>query len=664
MIKKALAAALFTFAASVAAAPLPVKLFFENAQYSDARISPSGRYVAVKIGNDKLRDSLGVLDTSTMALIGTIRMSDQDIGSFRWLNDKQLLYTIADRTQTPGDMRYAPGLFLIDRDGGNGRILAARRWDTGAETGTMIKARFQPWNTYLMNQEGPQDSDILYVRRPVWHEEKNTYEIMRTDLVRIDAGTGMGEVISRPANPEGWLLDVKGVPRLMTSLSEGIETLHYLDPATSSWRVISSTKAYGPHAGFAPLGFMDEHHLLVQSYAGGDKLTLRQFDLVTGKMDKEPLMELADFDFSGTLVYINDKLAGIQYLADGYGSAWFDPGMKEVQKQVDALLPGLNNRITPPRHPQTPWVLVRSTSDRQPSLFQLYNTETHKLVVLGSRHPGIHAADMGQMDLVKFKARDGLAIPAWVTMPKGGGKKLPMVVIVHGGPYVRGTDWTWDEDSQFLASRGYAVIQPEFRGSTGYGFQLFSAGRKQWGLAMQDDIADAVKWAVAQGIADPKRVCILGGSYGGYATLMGLIKDPDLYRCGVAFAAVTDIPLMFDSGDMVLSDMGDDYKQYGAPHLIGDVNKDTEQFIATSPLKQAARIKRPLLLAHGTDDHRVPFTHYSKLRSALQANKADVEYIEYSGEGHGWLLPENRYDFWTRVEKFLDKNIGPGAKTE
>jgi dipeptidyl aminopeptidase/acylaminoacyl peptidase len=181
---------------------------------------------------------------------------------------------------------------------------------------------------------------------------------------------------------------------------------------------------------------------------------------------------------------------------------------------------------------------------------------------------------------------------------------------------------------------------------------------------MQDDLADAVKWAVAQGIADPNRVCIMGGSYGGYATLMGLVKDPSLYRCGIAYAAVTDIPLLFNSGTMVLSDMSDHYKQYGAPELIGDVAADNEQFIATSPLKQAARITRPLLLAHGSDDRRVPVDHFHKMRSALEASGAKAEFVEYPGETHGWFLPSTRLDFWGRVEKFLDRNIGAGAKTE
>jgi dipeptidyl aminopeptidase/acylaminoacyl peptidase len=661
-IKKTIFSILLSLTASALAAPPPAKDFFENAQYSDARISPSGRYVALRVNDERQRDSLVIFDVAAMKVTGLARLEDEDIGEHRWLNDNRLVFNVYDRRSAMGDWRFAPGLFSVDRNGGNLRRLANRDRASENSTNSMIKNRAQPWNTYLLQQDSAQDSEILYVRRVIWRE--NTHEILRTDLVKLDASNGLGESVNRPAPAQGWLLDTKGEPRVMLSLAEGKETVHYRDAASGEWRAVTTFNAYKGKTYFAPLGFMGEQRMLVKSYSSGDKVSLGVFDLATGQMEKEPLISMADFDFSGTPVYVEDKLVGIHYLADGHSTVWFDAAMKDAQKKVDALMPGTTNLITPPRHPQTPWVLVRSSSDRQPANYLVFNTSSGELAMLGSSHPAIKPADMGQEDLMHFKARDGMSIPAWLTLPKAGGKKLPMVVMVHGGPYVRGSAWGWDPDSQFLASRGYAVLEPEFRGSTGYGSKLFSAGRKQWGLAMQDDLADAVKWAVAQGIADPNRVCIMGGSYGGYATLMGLVKDPSLYRCGIAYAAVTDIPLLFNSGAMVLSDMSDHYKQYGAPELIGDVAADNEQFIATSPLKQAARITRPLLLAHGSDDRRVPVDHFHKMRSALEASGAKAEFVEYPGETHGWFLPSTRLDFWGRVEKFLDRNIGAGAKTE
>lgn len=199
------------------------------------------------------------------------------------------------------------------------------------------------------------------------------------------------------------------------------------------------------------------------------------------------------------------------------------------------------------------------------------------------------------------------------------------------------------------------MLEPEYRGSTGFGSRHFRAGWKQWGLGMQNDIADGAKWMIAQGIADPKRICIAGASYGGYATLMGLINDPDLFRCGIDWVGVTDIDLMYN---VTWSDTSEEQQRYGMPILIGDQVKDAAQLRATSPLKNAVRIKQPLLLAYGGSDRRVPIVHGTKFRDAVKATNPNVEWIEYPEEGHGWALVKNRVDFWTRVEKFLDRNIG------
>jgi dipeptidyl aminopeptidase/acylaminoacyl peptidase len=269
---------------------------------------------------------------------------------------------------------------------------------------------------------------------------------------------------------------------------------------------------------------------------------------------------------------------------------------------------------------------------------------------------------MGRQQFIRYKARDGLEIPALLTLPPGDKRSgLPLVVLVHGGPYVRGSTWGWNPQSQFLASRGYAVLEPEYRGSTGFGVKHFKAGWKQWGLAMQNDIADGTRWAIAKGIVDPKRICIAGASYGGYATLMGLVNDPDLYKCGVDWVGVTDINLLYNGSWNFASDMSAEWKKYGMPDMVGDQVKDAAQLKATSPLEQAARITQPVLMAYGGVDVRVPIYHGKKFYDAVTRTNKNVEWIEYPEEAHGWRLPKNSIDFWTRVEAFLDKNIGKGA---
>jgi len=326
---------------------------------------------------------------------------------------------------------------------------------------------------------------------------------------------------------------------------------------------------------------------------------------------------------------------------------------------VDDLLPGLVNRLSPAENGDLQRLVVISASDTTPAQFYLFDAETQKLTLVGRSQPGIDADQMASTEMIRYVARDGLEIPAYLTLPKdGAGKNLPMLVLVHGGPYVHGSDWLWNAQVQFLASRGYAVLEPAFRGSTGFGGKHFRVAFKQWGLAMQDDIADGAKWAVAQGYADADRICIAGASYGGYATLMGLVNDPKLFRCGVSWAGVTDIELMYKWD---WSDTPEEFKNYGMPKLIGDPERDAAQLKATSPILQAARITQPLLLAYGKADRRVPMIHGTRFYEAVKVSNPDVQWVEYAEEGHGWWLVRTRVDFWNRVERFLDQHIGPTA---
>jgi len=333
--------------------------------------------------------------------------------------------------------------------------------------------------------------------------------------------------------------------------------------------------------------------------------------------------------------------------------------MQAVQQAVDKQLPGTVNMLSVPAQPDAQWVLVRSYSDTRPVTWRAYNAKTGALLLVGKSREGIDPARMGRQDPVRYKARDGREIPALLTLPPGGAKKnLPLVVLVHGGPYVRGNHWGWNGETQFLASRGYAVLEPDYRGSRGYGQAHYRAGWRQWGLAMQDDVADGARWAIAQGYADPQRICIAGGSYGGYAALMGLVKDPDLFKCAVNYLGVTDINLLYDGHWSSKDDLQSDYRIHGMPLLVGDQVKDAAQLKATSPIEQAARITQPVLLAYGGADRRVPIYHGSKFRDAVAAHNKGVEWVEYQEEGHGWTQLATRVDFWGRVEKFLDKHIG------
>jgi dipeptidyl aminopeptidase/acylaminoacyl peptidase len=640
--------------AAAAATPPPIENFFANPAFSDAQLSPNARSLAAKLSRPGQRDALVVIDLATNAAKVVAVFADFDIGQFFWVNNERLVYDADEKELGQGDTEMGPGLFAVNRDGTDYRQLATRGRSKVQEHAVI---NILPWNTFLLPQRGPEGSVSVYVTQPIYMPNR---EFDHVSLQKLDTRTGRATPINRPAGTRYWLLDQKGEPRLVGSLEKEMEVIYYRDPGIDTWRKLAEFNAYtGGLGAIEPVAFGPDGALYVTSNAGRDKSALYRFDVVTGKRAAEPIVELKDYDFSGHLVFANDKLLGVRVLSDAQSTVWFDAGMKALQQRIDSALPGMVNVVTPAARAETPWLLVESYSDVQPHLWNLFNTETGVMNKIGERRPGIDPRQMGFEEALRYKARDGLEIPAWLTLPHGSKRKnLPLVVLVHGGPYVRGGAWGFDPEAQFLASRGYAVLEPEYRGSTGFGSKHFHAGWKQWGLKMQDDIADGAKWAIAQGIADPKRICIAGASYGGYATLMGLINDPDLFKCGVDWVGVTDINLMYTGHWSSYSDITEAYKRYGMPELIGDVVKDAAQLKATSPLEQAARIKQPLLLAYGGSDYRVPIYHGRKFYDAVKQHNPDVEMVVYDEEGHGWYLPKNRIDFWGRVEKFLEKNIG------
>jgi dipeptidyl aminopeptidase/acylaminoacyl peptidase len=635
-----------------AVAQTPVESFFENNAFGGALFSPSGRYLAVRVGLKGRRDVLAVIDLDTKLGKPVAEYADGDIGQFQWVNENRLVYNLRDTTETGAFADAGPGLFAVNRDGSE-RLQLANRVRNGRAT--------QPWNTFMLDQPGNQDSEWIYVYRALYTDAGTFFG---TRLLRLNTITGNAEGVSGPDVLVGsFMLDFQGEPRLAVQSNSIKTTIFYRDPVSGIWRELTSYGTYtGARDKIEPIGFGPDGSLFVSANAGQDTASLRTFDLIAGQVSKEALVVTKGYDFDGTLV-ARDKLLGIRFTTDAESNIWFDPAMMEIQKAVDLALHATVNLLTVPPRPGSSRVLVESYSDTQPAQFILYDAKTGHLDPIGSAFPKIQVASMGRQQALRYKARDGLEVPGLLTLPPGDKKKnLPMVVLVHGGPWVRGTPWGWNPETQFLASRGYAVLEVEFRGTTGLGIRHFEAGFKQWGLAMQNDVADGTRWAIAQGIADPKRICIAGASYGGYATLMGLANDPDLYRCGVEWLGVTDIELMYTgTWFSKKSDVSEGYMLYGMPTMVGDRVTDAVQLKATSPIQQAARIRQPLLLAYGDEDTRVPLHHGKKFYSAVTRTNGNVEFVSYAGEGHGWTLPKNRIDFWRRVEKFLDKNIGPSS---
>ena len=638
----ALAAALALIDAR-AADPVPLLDFFKQPAYTSAVLSPDGKYVALAAKGAKGGKGLVVFDLEDPSKSKALaRFADADVGRILWVGNKRLVFWATD-AQTDYGNQVGQGVFTVAKDGGEAVPLTPR-FDQTFEGATTIDS---------VAADG--SGDLLLIRFTWDHRG----EPRGSAIGRLNAETNqfLETSYGAPDYVRRWAFDRKGNARVAVASFEGRTRVFWRTTADADapWKKVLEAKAIPGDDRFIPLAVDSTNTLyLTRREENEDTRSLWRLDLSAADPRPVSLLSLKGYDFVGGLVMNGEgRVVGIRYLTDARGTYWFDTKLKAIQEKVDAMLPGMINQVDCGNCDDPAVVLVRSWSDRQPAVYRIYDTRKATMKVIAESRPWIDPKRMAHQEMTRVPARDGLEIPVHVTRPAGATGPSPMVVLVHGGPNLRGGEWQWDAEAQFLASRGYVVLEPEFRGSTGFGLKHFKAGWKQWGLAMQDDVADATQWAIQKGIADPKRICIAGASYGGYATLMGLARDPQLYRCGIDWIGVTDLDLMYSSR---WSDMTDAAREYGMPLLMGDRERDAKQLAETSPVNVASRIKQPVLMAYGDSDRRVPIQHGARMRDALAPYNKNVEWVVYADEGHGWWLESTKVDFWTRVERFLEKN--------
>ncbi len=457
-------------------------------------------------------------------------------------------------------------------------------------------------------------------------------------------------------DPVRWAFDGEGQVRALVLASSAFWDDHttlsywYRPLGSDQWQKIDESGITDDH--WIPLSASSRtDELTISSREGRDTWAVFTFDplkkqrgaLLAG--DEKEDMFVAD-------EMITDQLRSVMSRGMKPRLHWFDSKMADLQNEVDKALPGRTNLLT--GNPDGR-ILIATSSDVDPGRWYLLDAPSMTMRLLLVARAAIDPDKMRPMEVLTYASKDGLVIPAYLTQPGGEAGPKPMVVMVHGGPAVRDT-WAWDPEVQMLATNGYVVFQPQFRGSSGFGKAFEEAGFGQWGLSMQDDVTAGVEHLIKQGIADPKRICIYGASYGGYAAVWGLIKTPELYRCGISFAGVSDIEYM-------LTDWSDRNSNKRVRELqrfrIGDRQRDKLKFDEVSPLKHAQGIKVPLLIAHGEDDERVPPSHSKKLMKALDALHKPYEWVPLPSEGHGIYYSSNRIRFLEALMTFIDKNIGP-----
>ncbi|MCC6919765.1 MAG: S9 family peptidase [Alphaproteobacteria bacterium] len=472
------------------------------------------------------------------------------------------------------------------------------------------------------------------------------------DVYQVDLATGDGARFMRGSrNTAGWIMDGQGHVAARIDRDDDAEQLWV--PRGEDWAQVAQAGA--ADGGLRVQGLTTDGAGIVRVNKAGKRTALTRIDIASGQ--ETVLLADPDYDIVGAVTddWSGRVIGALADLGGSVGGKYFDTRRQDDLARVIRSFPGFSVQpisadVSGRRQ------IVGLGNVRMPLAYQYVDHDRKEVSEIGSTYPGLAAADLGEMKPYDYTARDGLHIPAFLTLPPGGAKKnLPVVVMPHGGPDAHdslGFDW-W---VQFLANRGYAVLQPNYRGSTGYGEAFNAAGHGQWGLKMQDDITDGVRKLIADGIADPKRVCIVGASYGGYAALAGATLTPDLYACAVSIAGVSDLPEMIRYERRVYGRNSDAVSFWIS--RIGSPSDDSDKLRATSPARLAANVKCPILLMHPELDTTVPIEQSELMEEALEDEDKPVTFIKLEGDDHYLQLALTRYQMLTELEKFLAAHIG------
>ena len=642
--------------------PAPLEDYVKLPTFATPTLSPDGRYLAVSVPV-RGKMNLAVVDLETRKGTALTNFSEFDVLGANWVGNDRLVFNLGQLNSPTGPSEFdGGGLFWVSRDGKDFKKIA----------GTVREHR--DTNTRYRNMEFlqtiPGNANEILITANIRSDDSE-------DIYRLDLRNGRTALVSgdRPRYAHAWVVDNNGVGRVVQSWQEKSLNfiVHYRASIDAPWKEIARNER-GSGKAFVPLGFLsDNKTLMVAANPGRDTMAIYKFDPETGQLGEilaqHPRFDVgADVDGNpaGRVVTEpeTDRVLGFVVNAEKPETVWVDEKEARTQATIDKALPGMRNTFR--RFPNSSRVLITSYSDVSPDRFYLLDEQKKTLEELFTSKPWLDKNRLVEMRPFVLKTRDGLEIPSYYFLPRNykPGDKLPTVVHVHGGPHVRADTWGRGfgyQEAEILASRGYAVILPNFRVTPGFGGKIFTAGMGAIGRQMSEDHEDAVKWAVEQGFADPNRVCISGASYGGYAVLRALAKTPDLFKCGVAGLVVSDLEMQLTSvsGDTADSDVGVRFWH----RLVGQSDTHKTALRDNSPVHMARQIKAPLFMYAGAADIRTPPEQTRAMVSALErAGNPPKAVIIKAEEGHGFGRVENNLDLYTKMLEFLDENIGPKAR--
>ncbi len=602
---------------------IPLEDFFKNPEKTGYQISPGGTYYSFKAPyQDRMNIFIQKIGADSVTQLTS--ETDRDIMGYFWPNDYQILY-LKDQG---GDENFR--LYGVNADGSN----------------PVCYTPYDGVRTEILD-DLPEFPDLVIIGM-----NKRNPQVF--DPYRLNLKTGEMEMLAEnPGNIQQWVFDHEGKLRAATAIVDGINSqVLYRETEKDDFVPVLTTNFKET---MSPAFFtFDNKNIYAISNLNRDKTAAVVFDIKNGK-ELEVLYENKDYDVDN--IYYSRKrkvITTANYYSDKRNRHFFDEEtaklFERLQKDLGQYEVGIS-AVTDDENR----MMVRTYSDKSLGAYYLYDKTTDQLTKITEVSPWLDEKEMADMLPVSYQSRDGLTIHGYLTLPKGysmeTAKKLPVIVNPHGGPWAR-DNWGFNPEVQFLANRGYAVFQMNFRGSTGYGKSFWEASFKQWGLTMQNDITDGTNWLIQKGIADKDRLVIYGASYGGYATLQGIVKEPELYAAAVDYVGVSNLFTFMRT-----------IPPYWEPYLqmmyemVGNPVSDSLQMAATSPALNAEKIKTPLFIAQGANDPRVNKAESDQVVEALKSRGIVVEYMVKDNEGHGFYNQENRFDFYRSMEKFLSENL-------
>ncbi|MDR3528708.1 MAG: S9 family peptidase [Rhizomicrobium sp.] len=637
-------------AASLAQSPAkpPIEAFATLPTASSPSLSPDGSHLAlIQVYSGRPVAAIWKLGETKPQLV--IPYNDGFIVGAVWANNHRILITVNMNARVLGD-DVNPWFRTVSID--------TDSRETANMFSDQVEARDYNYSASNVVDLAANDPDHIYMSLYAGAGMvAGDYEKPRNTIFRVDINTGRSRYVERGGrHTVDWVMDGNGAIVARQDQTENPLLDHILVYSPDKdWREIATTDASGGH-GYGIYGLSEDGKALAISTDSSSAETrgLSQMSLADGKVSE--LFFNPKFDVSSALTEPwSGRVIGASFTTHLPHFHYFSAPLQAMQSELESNFPG--NSV----HALT-WDLARKKvmfsvdGPVTPPTFYLSDLENHTVQRVARSYPALPASDLGQIRFYAYAARDGLEIPAYLTLPPGKeAKNLPVVILPHGGPRAR-DDMAFDWESQFLASRGYAVLRPNFRGSWGYGVKFLEAGYGQWGRKMQDDVTDGVQKLIADGIADPKRICIVGGSYGGYAALAGAAFTPDLYACAAAWAPVTDLHRL---GREDLHDSGGNEHSAAMSawsRFIGPL--DDKAFDAHSPALHADAIKIPILLMHGEDDYTVRIEQSEEMDRALRNAHKNVTFVRIPKETHHMQTMAARVRWLTELEKFLKENIG------